>query len=85
MEKKLIQELEPLSQTNFTPFSKPSFSNSDLFAMHRVLAHCVESFTDYLEKSKEPIRFTDNVVPLKKEFMKFIHIPDGTQTLFGEL
>ena len=85
MEKKLIQELEPLSVDRFTPFSRPSFSNPDLFAMHRVLVNCAESFTEYLEKSKEPIRFTDNVVPLKKEFVKFIHLPNGTQTLCGEI
>lgn len=85
MEKKLIQELEPLSASSFTPFSTPAFSSSDLFAMHKVILNCADSFTEYLNKSKEPIRFTDNVVPLKKEFIKFTTLPDSFQGLFGEI
>ncbi len=85
MEKKLIQELEPLSENRYTPYSKISFSNSDLFTMHRIILNCADSFTEYLNKTKEPIRFTDNVVPLKKEFLKFTTLPESFQTLFGEM
>jgi hypothetical protein len=56
-------------------FSTPAFSSSDLFAMHKVILNCADSFTEYLNISKEPIRFTDNVVPLKKEFIKFTTLP----------
>jgi hypothetical protein len=53
--------------------------------MHKVILNCADSFTEYLNKSKEPIRFTDNVVPLKKEFIKFTTLPDSFQSLFGEI
>lgn len=85
MEKKLIRELETLSASPFTPFSKPTFSSPEFFAMHRIILNCADSFTEYLDKSKEPIRFTDNVVPLKKEFLKFTTLPESFQTLFGEI
>ena len=85
MEKKLLQELEPLSETCFIPFSKSAFSSPEFFAMHRVILNCAESFTEYLNKSKEPIRFTDNVVPLKKEFLKFTTLPESFQSLFREI
>lgn len=85
MEKKLIQELETSSEKRFTTYSKHTFSNPDLFAMHKILLNCADSFTEYLNKTEEPIRFTDNVVPLKKEFIKFTTLPERLQNLFGEL
>lgn len=85
MEKKLIQELETSSENRFTTYSKNTFSNPDLFTMHKILLNCADSFTEYLNKTKEPIRFTDNVVPLKKEFIKFTTLPERFQTLFGDL
>ncbi|HMX33036.1 MAG TPA: hypothetical protein PK079_11725 [Leptospiraceae bacterium] len=79
----MIQELKPLSNAHFIPSSKSSYSNSDLFHMHKTLVQCAESFNEYLTKSKEPVRFTDNVVPLKKEFLKFIQTQEKS-TLFDD-
>lgn len=83
MEKNLIQELKPLSDVKITHFSQNRFSDSDFFAMHKVLLKCAESFNEYINETKEPIRFTDNVVPLKKEFLKFTNLTDNL-TLFRD-
>lgn len=81
----MIQKLESSTEVDYISFSKPTFSNSEFFAMHRVLVHCAENFIDYVKNAEKPIRFSDNVVPLKKEFLKFTYLPDSFQSLFGDI